>query len=106
MSSMCFRLFCPTLQIAGQQFSINDIAAPSGAVGGMFPKRLGVQVSKDSAPQAAGSDLFPQRLGVHVNEYRAAPAPAPAAGDGLFHKSTGIKGTIAILLMLLNVDSV
>ncbi|KAF7123551.1 hypothetical protein RHSIM_Rhsim12G0185500 [Rhododendron simsii] len=72
----------------GQQFSINDIAAPSGAVGGMFPKRLGVQVSKDSAPQAAGSDLFPQRLGVHFNEYRA----APAAGDGLFHKSTGIKG--------------
>ncbi|KAG5523222.1 hypothetical protein RHGRI_035141 [Rhododendron griersonianum] len=78
------------VQLAGQQFSINDIAAPSGAVGGMFPKRLGVQVSKDSAPQAAGSDLFPQRLGVHVNEYRA--APAPAAGDGLFHKSTGIKG--------------
>ncbi|XP_058195775.1 uncharacterized protein LOC131312063 isoform X2 [Rhododendron vialii] len=76
------------VQLAGQQFSINDIAAPSGAVGGMFPKRLGVQVSKDSAPQAAGSDLFPQRLGVHVNEYRA----APAAGDGLFHKSTGIKG--------------
>lgn len=99
---MCFLLLCPTLQIAGQQFSINDIAAPSGAIGGVFPKRLGVQVSKDSAPQAAGSDLFPQRLGVHVNEYRA----APAAGDGLFHKSTGIKGTTAILLMLLNVDSV
>lgn len=73
----------------GQLFSINDISALSGADGVMFPKRVGVQVSKDSAHQAAESDLFPRRLGVHANEYRA----APAAGDGLLRKSTGINGT-------------
>lgn len=73
---------------AGRLFSGNDIAAPYGAGGGMFPPRVGVQVSKDRAAQAARSVPFPRRLGVHVNDYSA----APAAGDGLFHGSTGIKG--------------
>ncbi|KAH7856862.1 hypothetical protein Vadar_006355 [Vaccinium darrowii] len=76
------------VQLAGRLFSGNDIAAPYGAGGGMFPPRVGVQVSKDRAAQAARSVPFPRRLGVHVNDYSA----APAAGDGLFHGSTGIKG--------------
>ncbi|GFZ04019.1 hypothetical protein Acr_16g0006430 [Actinidia rufa] len=67
-------------------------------MGGLFPKRIGVQINEDSASQAAGSGLIPQRLGVHVNEHSATQAvfkvcPLQFSKDSLGPTSTTGYGT-------------
>lgn len=75
------------VQPTGQRYSANDGSSRYAAGGGLFPKRVGVQFTKDSAAQAAGSGLFPQRLGVQVHEHTA----TQAVGDGLFPNITGTR---------------
>ncbi|XP_057479353.1 uncharacterized protein LOC130766695 isoform X8 [Actinidia eriantha] len=67
------------VQTAGKLLSSDEGTAPCVYKGGLFPKRIGVQINEDSAAQASGSGLLHQRLGVHVNEHSA----TQVAGYGL-----------------------